>query len=71
LLELRKNLQQFYLKKAGLNNNTAVTDTATAGDEPSSEYKIEDDFVKKIREAIEKNLTDTRVCFNATGMADE
>ena len=59
LLELRKNLQQFYLKNAGLNNNTAAIETVAHNTEPISENKIEDEFVKKVREAIEKNLTDT------------
>jgi YesN/AraC family two-component response regulator len=50
LLELRKNLQQYYLKKAGLNNFAK---------EIITENKIEDIFVKKVREAVEKHLQDT------------
>ncbi len=56
LLELRQNLQQYYLKKAGLNNSTAPV-AIKAADE-ITDRKIEDAFVKKVREAIETNLTD-------------
>ena len=59
LLELRKNLQQFYLKKAGLNNNDAAIETALQVEEQISENKIEDEFVKRIREAVETHLADT------------
>lgn len=58
LLELRKNLQQFYLKKAGLNNN-ATSETILPPGEQISENKIEDEFVKRVREAIETHLADT------------
>ncbi len=58
LLELRKKLQQYYLKKAGLNNVTA-TETGVPVEEPLSENKIEDEFVKRVREAVEKNMSDT------------
>ncbi len=58
LLELRKNLQHFYLKKAGLNNDT-VTETAVRAEAPVSENKIEDEFVKRVREAVEAHLADT------------
>lgn len=58
LLELRKNLQQFYLKKAGLNNNTAI-ETGSSFTEPVIENKIEDEFVRRVREAIETHLADT------------
>jgi len=56
LLELRQNLRQYYLKKAGLNNYT----TASTPEEEAiaTEHKIEDAFVKKIREAIEMHITD-------------
>jgi len=55
LLELRKNLQQYYLKKLGLGNPTpgAIIPETIAG-----QHKVEDVFVKKIREVIEENLTD-------------
>lgn len=59
LLELRKNLQQFYLKKAGLNNNDATTVTIVQPEKQISENKIEDEFVKRVREAIENHLADT------------
>ena len=58
LLELRTNLQQFYLKKAGLNYN-ATTETLVHHEEQISENKTEDEFVKKVREAIENHLADT------------
>jgi CheY-like chemotaxis protein/AraC-like DNA-binding protein/two-component sensor histidine kinase len=58
LLELRKNLQQFYLKKAGLNND-AATGTPVLIEEQIIENKIEDEFVKRVREAIENHLADT------------
>jgi signal transduction histidine kinase/DNA-binding response OmpR family regulator/ligand-binding sensor domain-containing protein len=57
LLELRKNLQQYYLKKAGLNN--FVKSSATNAEEIITENKIEDIFVKRVREAIEQHLKDT------------
>ncbi|MFT3702068.1 MAG: ATP-binding protein [Agriterribacter sp.] len=56
LLEMRKNLQQYYLKKAGIQEEKFIeplTDPGTTKD-PS----IEDVFVKKVREAIEQHLTD-------------
>ena len=59
LLELRKKLQQFYLKKAGLNSNGAATEVALQVEEQTSENKIEDEFVKRVREAIETHLADT------------
>jgi len=59
LLELRKNLQQFYLKKAGLNNNSAATENVSLIEETIPENKIEDEFVKRVREAIEIHLSDT------------
>jgi len=58
LLELRKNLQQFYLKKAGLHNDV-TTGTVAHAEEPANENKIEDEFVKRVREAVETHLTDT------------
>ena len=57
LLELRKNLQQFYLKKAGLHID--VSKTVAAPEEAISENKIEDEFVKRVREAVEINLSDS------------
>ena len=56
LLELRKNLQQYYLKKSGLKNDDATN--VTTAEIAATENKVEDAFVKKVREAIEKNLTD-------------
>ncbi|MBL0358217.1 MAG: response regulator [Chitinophagaceae bacterium] len=58
LLELRKNLQQFYLKKAGLNYEAAPAGIIAAAETESNEHKTEDEFVKKVREAIEVHLQD-------------
>ena len=56
LLELRRNLQQYYLQKAGLVNAVAsdinVTDITPA-------IKTENSFVKRVREAVEENLTNS------------
>ena len=57
LLELRKNLQQLYLKKAGLNID--VSKAMTPVEEVLSEDKKENEFVKRVREAIEIHLTDS------------
>jgi YesN/AraC family two-component response regulator len=54
LLELRKNLQQHYLKQAGL----AKTNMLPATNE-SVNTKKEDAFVKRVRETIEEHLMDT------------
>jgi signal transduction histidine kinase/DNA-binding response OmpR family regulator/ligand-binding sensor domain-containing protein len=55
LLELRQNLQQYYLKNAGLNNYA----TPAVPAEVITEHKIEDAFVKRIREAVEQHLAET------------
>ena len=57
LLELRKNLQQYYLKKAGLGNSPIPAETTAQ--EPADESKIENEFVKKVRTAIEQHLQNT------------
>ena len=57
LLELRQNLQQYYLNKAGLNNYSAKA--AITVEEEISDPQIEDEFVKKVRQAIEQHLTET------------
>ncbi len=54
LLEQRKNLQQYYLRKAGI-NKTITVDTII--EDAIAMNKVEDAFVKKVREAIEQNLT--------------
>ena len=56
LLELRKVLQQYYLKNLGLNLQTIPG--AVVLETKAHENKVEDSFVKKVREAIETNLTD-------------
>jgi signal transduction histidine kinase/DNA-binding response OmpR family regulator/ligand-binding sensor domain-containing protein len=58
LLELRKKLQQFYLKKAGLSNNGLPPETTARAEESIADNKIEDEFVKKVREAIEAHVAD-------------
>jgi len=55
LLELRHNLRQFYLKKAGLGNNG--TPVAITPAEVNATRK-EDGFVRRIRETIEEHLTE-------------
>lgn len=55
LLEMRKNLQEYYLKQAGINGNK-ITEPVITPDEVSDQ-NIEDVFVKKVREAIEEHLT--------------
>jgi len=59
LLELRKNLQQYYLKKAGLADVAQSPAILAATGEMMLNDKREDEFVKKVREAIEQHLTDT------------
>ncbi|HTN07029.1 hybrid sensor histidine kinase/response regulator transcription factor [Agriterribacter sp.] len=56
LLELRQNLQQYYLKKAGLNHYPAPA--IVSGEGEMSDPKIEDTFVKKVREAVEEHVTE-------------
>ncbi len=54
LLEMRKNLQAYYLKKAGLVQNVFPAEIVTEGFIGDSE--MEDEFVKKVRKVIEDNL---------------
>lgn len=56
LLELRLNLHHYYLKKAGLNNDEETEKTIIA-EQPPVENPIEDAFVKRVREAVEANLS--------------
>jgi signal transduction histidine kinase/DNA-binding response OmpR family regulator/ligand-binding sensor domain-containing protein len=56
LLEMRKNLQQYYLKKAGIQREPLMEPVITP--DKISTITIEDSFVKKVREAVEQNLTD-------------
>lgn len=60
LLEMRKYLQQYYLKNSGIGNDKTIV---TPGELPVppeevSYEKREDDFVKKVRETVEGNLAD-------------
>ncbi|RYZ30647.1 MAG: response regulator, partial [Chitinophagaceae bacterium] len=54
LLELRQNLQQYYLRKAGMGNAEAAPDAHN--EEKIIVSEAEDEFVKKVREAIVDNL---------------
>jgi len=56
LLEIRKNLQQYYLKKSGLINGTPSS--AILSVPVAVQNEVEDSFVKKVREAVEANLSD-------------
>jgi DNA-binding response OmpR family regulator len=51
LLELRKQLQQYYLKKAGLVDKHVAMP-------PPVDAEAEDVFVKKVRETVEEHLSD-------------
>lgn len=54
LLELRRNLQEYYLKKAGIAQSNALAEIPTESLVGNS--KIEDAFVTKIRKIIEDNM---------------
>ena len=59
LLELRKNLQQFYLNKAGLLNNLSVKLSAENLNKETPVFpKAEDPFISKTRETIEAHIAD-------------
>ena len=58
LLELRKNLQQLYIKRAGLVSN-ATEEISPVKNEPAISFKKEEDvFVKKLTLIIEDHFTD-------------
>ena len=59
LLELRKNLQQYYLKKAGLTDVAQSPEILTATGSMMLNDKMEDEFVRKVRETTELHLTET------------
>jgi len=59
LLQLRKNLQQYYLKKAGLADVAQSPAVLAVASEMMLNDKREDAFVKKVRDAIEQHLTET------------
>ena len=54
LLEMRKNLQQYFLRKAGINNVITVD---TIIEDAIAVNRVEDPFIKKVREAVEDNVT--------------
>ncbi len=56
LLEMRKNLQQYYLKKAGIQGDLPAQTVVIPN--KAGDHTIEAGFVKKVREAVEENLTD-------------
>lgn len=56
LLETRKALQQYYLKKAGISGDAPAPPAEIPG--KAGDHTIEDGFVKRVREAVEQNLTD-------------
>jgi signal transduction histidine kinase/DNA-binding response OmpR family regulator/ligand-binding sensor domain-containing protein len=58
LLELRKKLQQFYIKQAGINTVTEIIETITPLEIPLAIEPIENEFVKKVREAVEAHIED-------------
>lgn len=57
LLEMRNNLQQYYLKKAGIQGDVFAQPVVIP--DKKDDHTIEDGFVKRVREAVEGNLTDT------------
>ena len=60
LLEMRKNLQQYYLKTAGIENGnvTPIAEENAIVRKAINDEEKEDVFVKKVREAVEQHLTD-------------
>jgi AraC-like DNA-binding protein len=54
LLELRKNLQQYYSKQMGLIPTADISNEAI---ETVAEEKTEHEFVKKVRETVEANFS--------------
>lgn len=60
LLEMRKRLQLYYLKSAGIEDHTSlpVSNEIPIALEAIKDEEKEDVFVKKLREAIGQNLTD-------------
>ncbi len=56
LLEIRKNLQEYYLKKAGIQGDVPTQPVMIP--DKTGNHTIEDGFVKRVREAVEQNLTD-------------
>ena len=58
LLELRKSLQQSYIKRAGLAVINSQTATTVAGEVIPALNETEDEFVKKVRLVVEEHLFD-------------
>ncbi|MEO8771032.1 MAG: ATP-binding protein [Ferruginibacter sp.] len=58
LLELRKSLQQFYIKRAGLAVINTETLSAVADEVVPALNETEDEFVKKVRLVVEEHLFD-------------
>lgn len=53
---MRRNLQQYYLKKAGIHRISFMEHMIIPG--KTNAQGLEDGFVKRVREAVEQNLTD-------------
>lgn len=60
ILEMRKHLQQYYLTTAGIEgpDGFPVSEEQPISSEIINDEEKEDAFVKKVREAIEQNLSD-------------
>ncbi len=58
LLELRKNLRQYYLKKAGLADVAPSPAFYAANGEVVLKDNKEDEFVKRVREAVEEHFSE-------------
>lgn len=58
LLELRTNLQQYYLKKASVHGTAKVV---TLIEDAIADNRVEDAFVKKVRALIEDQLSNTEL----------
>ena len=56
LLETRRNLQQYYLRKAGIQDEAGMEPVNITG--KINGHAIEDGFVKRVREAVEQHITD-------------
>ena len=57
LMEMRKHLQQYYFKMAGLTQNT--TPVSNLINTTIETHKTEDDFVKKVRQFVEAHVADS------------
>ncbi len=58
LLQLRKNLQQFYIKRAGLIVSNGAVEPAIPAETAPALNATEDEFVKKVRLTVEEHIED-------------